>query len=220
MSAQRIYIAACGSAYHAGVVGKYVLEAIAGIPVEVTVASEFRYGPPLFEEDSLTIVISQSGETADTLAALRLAKQKGAKTLAIVNVIGSSIAREADNVIYTMAGPEIAVASTKAYSVQTALLYLLSIEAARVRGYLEREAAKTIVAALYERVPDAIAEIIARDSEIKSAAKILAAHEDAFYIGFNLLCQLYFFCRSVKHLSTHGTKNDAAKKRARCQCKY
>ena len=133
----KIFIVACGSAYHAGVTAKYVIEGIARIPVEVDLASEFRYRDPIFEDGTLVVVISQSGETADTLAALREAQKLGNKVLGIVNVVGSSIAREADNVMYTWAGPEIAVATTKAYSAQLIAIYLLAMKFGRVRGKLE-----------------------------------------------------------------------------------
>lgn len=135
---RRLHIVACGSAYHAGVTGKYVIEGLVRIPVEVDVASEFRYRDPLLEEGSLVIVISQSGETADTLAALRESQARGYKVLGIVNVVGSSIAREADACLYTWAGPEIAVATTKAYSAQLAALYLLAIKLGLVRGTVDR----------------------------------------------------------------------------------
>ncbi len=179
----RMHIVACGTAMHAGLIAKGVLGSLAKLPCEVEIASEFRYNDPLIDEHDLVLIISQSGETADSLAALRLAKGKGAATLAIVNVIGSSIAREADAVLYTMAGPEIAVASTKAYSVQTALLYLMSVEAAIVRGQLEHDAARTRVAELYERAPEVVAEMIAREGEIKAIAEKIAACEDLFFIG-------------------------------------
>ena len=133
----QIYIVACGSAYHVSVVAQYVMEDLAKIPVRVELASEFRYRKPLLDPDGLVIVISQSGETADSLAALRLAKDKGLKTLGIVNVVGSSIAREADNVFYTLAGPEIAVATTKAYSTQLIAAYCLALQFAYVRGEME-----------------------------------------------------------------------------------
>ena len=123
----RIYIVACGTAYHAGLVGKYVIERLAKIPVEVDVASEFRYRDPLVDDRTLFIAISQSGETLDTLAALRAAKAKGARVLSVVNVVGSSVARESDDVFYTWAGPEIAVASTKAYTTQLTCMYLLGL---------------------------------------------------------------------------------------------
>ncbi len=134
LSVKKMMIVACGSAYHAGVTGKYVLEGMARIPVEVDLASEYRYRDPLIEEGTLIIIISQSGETADSLAALRDSRSRGAKVLGIVNVVGSSIAREADNVMYTWAGPEIAVATTKAYSCQLIALYLLAMKFAQVRG--------------------------------------------------------------------------------------
>lgn len=136
---KKIYIVACGSAYHTGVTAKYVLEGLVRIPVEVDVASEFRYRNPILEEGTMVVVISQSGETADTLAALREAKARGFKVLGIVNVVGSSIAREADSVMYTWAGPEIAVATTKAYSAQLAALYLLTMKLGRVRGTISDE---------------------------------------------------------------------------------
>ena len=136
---KKIHIVACGSAYHTGVTNKYIFEGMARIPVEVDVASEFRYRNPILEEGTLVIIISQSGETADTLAALRLAKERGIMTLGIVNVVGSSIAREADKVMYTWAGPEIAVATTKAYSAQLIAQYLLAIKFAEVRGTISAE---------------------------------------------------------------------------------
>ena len=132
----RIYIVACGSAYHVGVVGKYVIEQMLRIPVEASIASEFRYMNPIVDEHSLVIVISQSGETADTIAAMREAKKLGARTFAIVNAVGSAIAREADDVLYTWAGPEIAVATTKAYSTQLTAVYLLSLYIAQERKLL------------------------------------------------------------------------------------
>ena len=130
---RRIYIIGCGSAYHVGVAARYVFESLARLPVEVDVASEFRYRDPVLEPDSMAVIISQSGETADTLAALRECKERGVRTIGIVNVVGSSIAREADATLYTWAGPEIAVATTKAYSTQLAACYLLAVEFARVR---------------------------------------------------------------------------------------
>ena len=134
---KNIYIVACGTAMHAGMVGKYIIEKIARVSVTVDIASEFRYRDPLINEDDLMIVISQSGETADTKAALELAKQAGADTMAIVNVKGSSIAREADMVVYTHAGPEISVASTKAYMVQVSIMYLIAFELAYANGKMD-----------------------------------------------------------------------------------
>jgi glucosamine--fructose-6-phosphate aminotransferase (isomerizing) len=131
---EKIYIVACGTAYHAGLVGRQALEKLARIPVETDIASEFRYRDILWNPKSVMIVISQSGETADTLAVLREAKRQGIKVLAVTNVVGSAVSREADRVIYTHAGPEIAVASTKAYSTQLLLMYLLALHLAKVRG--------------------------------------------------------------------------------------
>ena len=156
---KKIMIVACGSAYHTGVTGKYVIEDLAKIPVEVDLASEFRYRNPLLMEDNLTIIISQSGETADSLAALREAKRKGCKVLGIINVVGSSIAREADNVMYTWAGPEIAVATTKAYSTQLAALYLLGMYFGKVRGTLEQDTFKTLLKKLQD-LPNMIQRIL------------------------------------------------------------
>ena len=138
-SVSQIYVVACGSAYHAGVVTQYVMEDLARIPVRVDLASEFRYRRPILDPNGLVIIISQSGETADSLAALRLAKEQGIRTLAVVNVVGSSIARETDHVFYTLAGPEIAVATTKAYSTQLVAGYLLSVQFAKARGQITDE---------------------------------------------------------------------------------
>ena len=155
----KIFIVACGTAYHAGMVGKYYLEQLARIPVEVDIASEFRYRSPLVDGNSLTIVISQSGETSDTLAALREAKRLGARTLAVTNVVGSSIAREADQVIYTYAGPEIAVASTKAYTTQLLAMLMLSIYVGRLRNTLCAEKAAELVNGL-TFIPEQIHEML------------------------------------------------------------
>lgn len=135
----KIYIVACGTAYHAGLVGKYYIEKLARIPVEIDIASEFRYRDPIIDEHTLTIVISQSGETSDTLAALKESKRLGAKTLAITNVVGSSIAREADQVMYTWAGPEIAVASTKAYTTQLVTMFLFAMYVSGLKGTITTE---------------------------------------------------------------------------------
>lgn len=148
----RIQMVACGTASYAGFVGKNVIEKLARVPAEVDIASEFRYRDPILDPTQLVVVISQSGETADTLAALRLAKKQGVKTLAIVNVAGSTIAREADIVLYTYAGPEIAVASTKAYSVQTGVLYLLAIRIAMEKGRISEEQAAFYVDRLQEAI--------------------------------------------------------------------
>ncbi len=179
---ERIYIVACGSAYHVGMVGKYVIEDIAGIPVEVEVASEFRYRNPKLVSNSLVIVISQSGETADSLAALRLAKEKGITTLGIINVLGSSIAREADHVLYTLAGPEISVATTKAYSTQLIAIYLMAIQCARVNGTLDQKACEALLAEL-ETIPDKIQKILDDKERIQWFASKYANSKDVFFIG-------------------------------------
>lgn len=178
----QIYIVACGSAYHVGVVAQYVIEDLAQIPVRVELASEFRYRRLLLPENALVIVISQSGETADSLAALREAKAHGAKTLAIVNVVGSTIAREADHVFYTLAGPEIAVATTKAYSTQLIASYVLAMEFGRVRGVLEEEKYAALIAEL-ETLPDKIERLLEDKERIQWFASKQAAARDAFFIG-------------------------------------
>ena len=162
-------IVACGSAYHAGVTGKYVLEGLARIPVEVDLASEFRYREPLLEEGCMVIVISQSGETADTLAALRDSKAKGFPVLGIVNVVGSSIAREADACLYTWAGPEIAVATTKAYSAQLVALYMLAMKLARVRGTMSDEVFEGLLLDL-KRLPHQIELLLGQKERIQRFA--------------------------------------------------
>ena len=184
-SFRQMHIVACGSAYHVGVVIRYVMEDLARLPVHVDVASEFRYRRPLLDRDELVVLISQSGETADTLAALREAKAQGAKTLAIVNVVGSTIAREADHVIYTCAGPEIAVATTKAYSAQLVVGYLLSMQFAQVRGTLSQEDFARMLAEL-NTLPDKIRRVLEDKERIQwFAAKFSNAH-DAFFIGRGL----------------------------------
>lgn len=181
----RIYIVACGSAYHVGVAAKYVLEDLAKIPVEVDLASEFRYRKPLLDEKSLVIVISQSGETADSLAALREAKGRGIRTLAIVNVVGSSIPREADNVFYTMAGPEIAVATTKAYSTQLIAVYLLAVQFAYVRGMIDDEYYGALVEELM-LLPDKIRKVLEDKERLQWFASKFANVHDIFFIGRGL----------------------------------
>lgn len=178
----QIYIVACGSAYHVGVVAQYVMEDLAKIPVRVELASEFRYRKPLLNPNGLVIVISQSGETADSLAALRLAKDKGLKTLGIVNVVGSSIAREADNVFYTLAGPEIAVATTKAYSTQLIAAYCLALQFANVRGELEDSEYVRMISEL-ETIPDKIDKILEDKERIQWFASKVANAKDIFFIG-------------------------------------
>ena len=180
---ERIHVVACGTAMHAGLIGKNLFEALARIYVDVETAGEFRYRDVILGENDLVIAISQSGETADTLAALRHAKAKGAKTLAIVNVCGSSIAREADSVIYTNAGPEIAVASTKAYSVQCALITLLALHYALEKGKISADETRTLVRALCLDAPRAVEAILEQTDAIKAASVILEGTEHAFYIG-------------------------------------
>ena len=178
----RIHIIACGSAWHAAIVGKYVIEDYARIPVEVDLASEFRYRNPILDKNDVCIIISQSGETADTLAALREAKRQGIRILAIVNVVGSSIARESDDVLYTWAGPEIAVATTKGYSTQVALMYLLAMKFGQARGHLSAEEVKKLTAEL-ELVPGYIEKLLIMDEELKELAKAHAHANDVFVIG-------------------------------------
>lgn len=179
---RKIHIVACGSAYHAGVTGKYVLEGLARIPVEVDVASEFRYRNPILEEGSMVIVISQSGETADTLAALRESKAKGFKVLAIVNVVGSSIAREADACLYTWAGPEIAVATTKAYSAQLVALYMLAMKFAKVKELLDEEQFAGLLADL-KCLPNQIELLLGQKEKIQHFANRYLGARDIFFIG-------------------------------------
>lgn len=181
----RIHIVACGTAYHAGMTAKYVIESMARISVEVDMASEFRYRNPIIEEGALVIVISQSGETADTLQALRDSKARGAKVLGIVNVVGSSIAREADSVMYTWAGPEIAVASTKAYSAQLIALYLLAMKFARVKGTISEEEYQQLVFDL-RRLPEQIELLLGNKTKIQRFANRYVAAKSVFFIGRGL----------------------------------
>ncbi len=178
----QIHMIACGTAMHAGMVAKAVMEPLLRIPVTVTIASEFRYQQPLVDEHTLAIVISQSGETVDTLAAMNLAKELGAKTLAIVNVKGSTIARESDYVLYTHAGPEIAVASTKAYSVQLAALYMIAGRMALVRGKYSEEETRSFFAEFLDVIP-AMESMIKRKEEMKAVVTYLINSPDAFFIG-------------------------------------
>ena len=181
----RICIVACGSSYHVGMVGKYTLERMLRRPVEVCLASEFRYSDPLVGEGDLVIVISQSGETLDSMAALREAKKRGARVLGIVNVVGSSIARESDDVLYTWAGPEIAVATTKAYSTQMVVLHLLGLYFGDVLGTLDLETYDAMVRGL-EALPAQMERVLESTEEIHAAAKWLAGEEDVFFLGRNL----------------------------------
>ena len=182
---RNIFIVACGTAMHAGMVGKYVIEKLARVPVIVDIASEFRYRDPLIGEGDLIIIISQSGETADSLAAMRLAKERGAKTLAVVNAKGSSIAREADMLIYTHAGPEIAVASTKAYMVQIAVMYLFAFELALSKGKISEDECRRLTGLLLD-MPARIDTVLARSAETHEIAKRLTDTESLLYIGRGL----------------------------------
>lgn len=179
---KKIHIVACGSAYHAGVTGKYVIEGLARIPVEVDLASEFRYRNPILEEGAMVVVISQSGETADTLAALRESKARGFQVLGIVNVVGSSIAREADRVMYTWAGPEIAVATTKAYTAQLVALYLLAMKFGRVRGEIDDAAFASLIGDL-RCLPDQIELLLNNKNKIQRFANRYIGAKDVFFIG-------------------------------------
>ena len=182
---KRVVIVACGTAYHAGLVAKYTWEKLLRVPVEVDIASEFRYRNPIVGKDDLFIVISQSGETADTLAALRQAKQQGAKVLAITNVVGSTVCREADVAMMTWAGPEIAVASTKAYTSQLMCLYALVLAFARMRGNMEEKEYCGLVAEL-NAIPGKIAGIMAKEQEIAALARRHAWVRDAYFLGRGL----------------------------------
>ena len=178
----QIYIVACGSAYHVGMVAQYVIEDLVKIPVRVELASEFRYRKPILDPNGLVIIISQSGETADSLAALRETKAQGIRTLGIVNVVGSSIAREADKVFYTLAGPEISVATTKAYSTQLMASYILAIEFAKVKNTITEEQYKNYIAEL-QAIPEKIEKIIEDKERIQWFAAKQANAKDAFFVG-------------------------------------
>lgn len=181
-SIKQVHIVACGTAYHAGLIGKNVIEKLARIPVEIDVASEYRYRSPIITENTLVIVVSQSGETADTLAALREAKRNGARVIAITNVVGSAVAREADDVITTWAGPEISVASTKAYTSQLIAFYLLGLHFAQVLKSQEAAYIKQMITAL-EALPEQVERILAQSEVIKVFADEIAKHDDLFFIG-------------------------------------
>ena len=179
---RKISIVACGSAYHTGAAGKYVIEELARIPVETDLASEFRYRNPIYQENSLVIIVSQSGETADSLAALRDAKAHGCKVLSIVNVVGSSIARESDAVLYTWAGPEISVATTKAYSCQLAVFYLLALKFAQIRSAITPDTFQTLLTAL-KQLPDQIEGLLSQKEKIQFFANHYLATEHIFFMG-------------------------------------
>ena len=182
---KKIMITACGTAYHAGLVGKYYIEQLARIPVEVDIASEFRYRNPLVDSSTLVIVISQSGETSDSLAALKEAKRLGARTLAVTNVVGSSISREADQVIYTWAGPEIAVASTKAYTTQLLIMLMLSLYLAALRESLPTDRLQKIVEEL-RSLPQKAETFLSNGQSVKTFAELYGFNEDVFFIGRSL----------------------------------
>ncbi|SCW83153.1 glucosamine--fructose-6-phosphate aminotransferase (isomerizing) [Paenibacillus tianmuensis] len=182
---RQVHIVACGTAYHAGLVGKSVIEKLARIPVETDVASEYRYRAPIITPETLVIVVSQSGETADTLAALREAKRCGARVLAITNVVGSSVAREADDVIVTWAGPEIAVASTKAYTSQLIAFYLLGLYLAQTLGTVDEAYIAEVVAGL-QQLPEKVESILAQADTIRAIAEQVSTHDNLFFIGRGL----------------------------------
>ncbi len=204
----RILIVACGTAMHAGLIAKGAFAELAKLPCDVEIASEFRYAHSFVGKNDLVIAVSQSGETADTLAAMRLAKERGAHTLAIVNAMGSTIAREAHSVLYTAAGPEIAVASTKAYSVQTALLYLLCIEAGLVRKEISDGKAKELITELFEKAPKAVAETVARQNEIAGIAAKISQCEDLFFIGrqadYQLACEASLKLKEISYIHSEA----------------
>lgn len=199
-----IHIVACGTAMHAGLIGKYAIEKLARIPVNVELASEFRYKNPILHKKDLVIIISQSGETADTLAALRLAKDKGIYTLAVVNVAGSTIAREADSVVYTWAGPEIAVASTKAYSVQISLLYLFAIRLAIATGRLSSSGAVDMCEELLNKVPAAVEGSIGLKNTCSDIAEKYKEHHSIFFIGrghdYHISCEAALKMKEISYI--------------------
>ena len=178
----KVYIVACGTAYHAGLVGKAAIEKMARIPVEVDVASEFRYRDPFVDESTLFIAISQSGETLDTLAALREAKSKGARILSVVNVVGSSVARESDDVFYTWAGPEISVASTKAYTTQLMCMYLLALYMGKEKGTIDGTYYAKVIEEL-KTIPEKLQHILDKEGDIEKLADIFYKREQVFFIG-------------------------------------
>ncbi|MGL5614899.1 MAG: glutamine--fructose-6-phosphate transaminase (isomerizing) [Sarcina sp.] len=181
----RIYIIACGTAYHAGLIGKYAIEKLCRIPVEVEVASEFRYRNPIITEKTLLMVVSQSGETADTLAVLRDGKKKGARVLAVTNVVGSSVSREADDVLYTLAGPEIAVASTKAYVTQLIAMYIIALYFAELKGSLAKEEIEEIKAEMLT-LPEKVEEVLKTEETVKEFAVEVSKEKDMYFLGRGL----------------------------------
>ena len=197
----KVYIVACGTAYFAGLVGKYLIEKIAKIPVEVDVASEFRYRDPLVDDKTLLIAISQSGETLDTLEALREGKRKGARVLSVVNVVGSSVARESDDVFYTWAGPEISVASTKAYTTQLMCMYILALYMGEAKGSISDEYYKKIISEL-KSTPGKLQDVLDRKGEVEALANIFYSRNDIFFIGRGLdSCVSYEGSLKLKEVS-------------------
>lgn len=197
----KVYIVACGTAYFAGLVGKYLIEKIAKIPVEVDVASEFRYRDPLVDDKTLLIAISQSGETLDTLEALREGKRKGARVLSVVNVVGSSVARESDDVFYTWAGPEISVASTKAYTTQLMCMYILALYMGEVKGSISDEYYNKIISEL-KSTPEKLQAVLDRKGELEALANIFYSRNDIFFIGRGLdSCVSYEGSLKLKEVS-------------------
>ncbi|MGG7162976.1 glutamine--fructose-6-phosphate transaminase (isomerizing) [Clostridium ihumii] len=178
----KVYIVACGTAYYAGVVGKYAIEKLARIPVEVDIASEFKYRDPIIDENSLMIIVSQSGETADTLSALRLAKEKGARVIAVTNVVGSTASREADDILYTLAGPEIAVASTKAYLTQLTAMYIIALFFAEQKGTVSTEKLEEIKTEMLN-LPDKVETALSCKEEVKALAETTKDEKDMFFLG-------------------------------------
>ncbi len=205
---RHIHIAACGTAMHAGLVGKYFIEKNARIGVNVEIASEFRYKNPVIDKDDIFIAISQSGETADTLAALRLAKESGLFTIAVVNVKGSAIAREADGVIYTQAGPEIAVASTKAYTVQCCTLFMLSLLLGYHRGLMTKEVINERCRLLTDTAPQKINDVLNNSDKILSISKRIAEHENIFFIGrcidSSLACEASLKLKEISYIHSEA----------------
>ena len=205
---KQIRVVACGTAYHAGMVGKHVIEQLCRIPVEVDIASEFRYRNPILDDQTLVIIISQSGETLDTLAAMREAKKRGGQILAVVNVVGSSIAREADQVLYTGAGPEIAVASSKAYNTQLAALYLIALHLASCRGVLPQQTLAMYLDALL-KMPEHLASVLSAKDEIQRFASQHYNQKSIFFIGrgldYDLAMEASLKLKEISYIHSEGS---------------
>lgn len=203
----RIVITACGTAMHAGLMGKNMIERLCRVPVTVEIASEFRYQNPIIDNRTLLITVSQSGETADTLAALRLGKERGAKTLSIVNVKGSSIARESDYVLYTHAGPEIAVASTKAYTVQMAVMYLLAFRFALATGKISHEEAAAYMKKMMDTI-DRVEDVLEYDAQVENISKRISGSEDIFFLGrgldYALSCEASLKLKEISYIHSEA----------------